>query len=138
MSDRATRSRQGRATARRAAPAPFARTRPAAARRRPTVPSLRRKASRKPTVRLLSLAGLLPSGLMPEYNESRTLRTIAGRGLASPVGLPIELVCVDDGSRDGSPEILDALAAEDPRIRVFRQPKNMGKGAAIRRAIEEM
>jgi len=80
----------------------------------------------------------LLSVLMPVYNESRTLRTIVRRVLASPVGLPIELVCVDDGSRDGSPEILDRLAAEDPRIRVFRQPKNMGKGAAIRRAIQEM
>jgi glycosyltransferase involved in cell wall biosynthesis len=80
----------------------------------------------------------LLSVLMPVYNESRTLRTIVRRVLASPVALPIELVCVDDGSRDGSPEILDVLAAADPRIRVFRQPKNMGKGAAIRRAIQEM
>jgi glycosyltransferase involved in cell wall biosynthesis len=80
----------------------------------------------------------LLSVLIPVYNESRTLRTIIRRVLASPVGLPMELVCVDDGSRDGSPEILDALAAQDPRIRVFRQPTNMGKGAAIRRAIQEM
>src|SRR6478752_5609100 len=84
-----------------------------------------------PTQPLLSI-------LMPVYNEARTLRTIVRRVLASPVGLPMELVCVDDGSRDGSPEILDRLAAEDPRIRVFRQPRNMGKGAAIRRAIQEM
>jgi glycosyltransferase involved in cell wall biosynthesis len=80
----------------------------------------------------------LLSVLIPVYNESRTLRTIIRRVLASPVGLPMELVCVDDCSRDGSPEILDSLAAADPRIRVFRQPKNMGKGAAIRRAIQEM
>ena len=80
----------------------------------------------------------LLSVLMPVYNESRTLRTIVRRVLASPVALPIELVCVDDGSRDESPRILDALAAEDSRIRVFHQPGNMGKGAAIRRAIQEM
>jgi glycosyltransferase involved in cell wall biosynthesis len=80
----------------------------------------------------------LLSVLMPVYNESRTLKTIVRRVLASPVDVAIELVCVDDGSRDGSPEILDAMAAADPRIRVFRQPKNQGKGAAIRRAIEEM
>jgi glycosyltransferase involved in cell wall biosynthesis len=76
--------------------------------------------------------------LIPVYNEARTLRTIVRRVLASPVGLPMELVCVDDGSRDGSPQILDELAAADPRIRVFRQPHNMGKGAAIIRAIREM
>ena len=80
----------------------------------------------------------LLSVLIPVYNEARTLRTIIRRVLASPVGLPMELVCVDDGSRDGSPEILDALAAADPRIRVIRQPRNMGKGAAIITAIQHM
>jgi len=80
----------------------------------------------------------LLSILMPVYNEARTLRTIVRRVLASPVGLPMELICVDDGSRDGSPEILDALAAQDPRIRVFRQPRNMGKGRAIITAIGHM
>jgi glycosyltransferase involved in cell wall biosynthesis len=75
---------------------------------------------------------------MPVYNEARTLRTIVGRVLASPVGIPMELVCVDDGSRDGSADILDALAAADSRIRVFRQPRNMGKGAAIIAAIGHM
>ena len=80
----------------------------------------------------------LLSILIPVYNEARTLRTIIKRVLASPVGLPMELVCVDDGSRDGSPEILEALAAQEPRIRVFRQPRNMGKGAAIIAAIGHM
>ena len=75
---------------------------------------------------------------MPVYNEARTLRTIVARVLASPVTLPMELICVDDGSRDGSPEILDTLAAADSRIRVIRQPRNMGKGRAIRTAIEHM
>jgi glycosyltransferase involved in cell wall biosynthesis/predicted SAM-dependent methyltransferase len=80
----------------------------------------------------------LLSVLIPVYNEARTLRTIIRRVLASPVGLPMELVCVDDGSRDGSPEILEGLAAADPRIRVIRQPHNMGKGAAIITAIKNM
>src|SRR5205809_1939320 len=85
-----------------------------------------------------SLSQPLLSILIPVYNEARTLRTIVKRVLASPVGLPMELVCVDDGSRDGSPEILDELAVADPRIRVFRQPHNMGKGAAIIAAIGHM
>ena len=75
---------------------------------------------------------------MPVYNEARTLKTILARVLASPVDLPIEVICVDDGSRDKSVEILAAAAAADPRVRVFRQPVNTGKGAAIRRAIAEM
>jgi glycosyltransferase involved in cell wall biosynthesis len=82
-------------------------------------------------IRLLSI-------LVPVYNESRTLRAILSRVLASPVGVPIEVVCVDDGSSDASAAILDSLAAADPRIRVIRQPRNMGKGSAIRRAIQEM
>src|SRR5258706_3013475 len=80
----------------------------------------------------------LLSVLIPVYNEARTLRTIIRRVLASPVGLPMELVCVDDGSRDGSADILETLAAADPRIRVIRQPHNMGKGAAIITAIQHM
>jgi len=87
---------------------------------------------------MIGFPGLLLSVLMPVYNESRTLRTIVRKVLASPVDMPLELICVDDGSRDGSVEILEALAANDSRIRVFRQPRNMGKGAAIRRAIQEM
>jgi glycosyltransferase involved in cell wall biosynthesis len=92
-----------------------------------------------PTSEPLSPPSLpLLSILIPVYNEARTLRTIIRRVLASPVGLPMELVCVDDGSRDGSPEILEALAAGDSRIRVIRQPRNMGKGAAIITAIQHM
>jgi glycosyltransferase involved in cell wall biosynthesis len=78
------------------------------------------------------------SVLMPVYNESRTLRTIVGKVLASPVALEIELVCVDDCSTDESLAILHELANEDPRIRVIAQPVNMGKGKAIRTAIDHM
>ncbi len=78
------------------------------------------------------------SVLMPVYNESRTLRTIVTRVLASPVDLDIELVCVDDYSSDNSLEILRELAAADDRIKVIGQPSNMGKGKAIRTGIEHM
>jgi glycosyltransferase involved in cell wall biosynthesis len=75
---------------------------------------------------------------MPVYNEARTLRTIVDRVLKSPIGLEIELVAVDDCSSDRSLEILEDLAANEPRLRVFHQELNHGKGAAIRRAIKEM
>lgn len=75
------------------------------------------------------------SVVMPVYNEQGTLREVVGRVLAVPVDL--ELLCVDDGSKDGSREILAELQQEYPQIRVFLQPKNMGKGAALRRGIQE-
>ena len=78
------------------------------------------------------------SVLMPVYNEARTLRTIVERVLASPVDCEIELVCVDDCSLDNSLEILRELATHDGRIKVIAQPVNMGKGKAIRTAIENM
>ena len=78
------------------------------------------------------------SVLMPVYNEARTLRTIVDRVLSSPIDLDLELVCVDDCSRDSSLQILHELAAEDDRIRVFHHDVNRGKGAAIRTAIEHM
>jgi glycosyltransferase involved in cell wall biosynthesis len=78
------------------------------------------------------------SVLMPVYNESRTLRSIVKRVLDSPVDLEIELVCVDDGSSDDSLAILRELAADDSRVKVVAQPRNMGKGKAIRTAIDNM
>jgi glycosyltransferase involved in cell wall biosynthesis len=75
------------------------------------------------------------SVVMPVYNEQATLRRVAERVLS--VGLDIELLCVDDGSRDGSREILADLAKQWPQVRVFLQPHNMGKGAALRRGIHE-
>ncbi len=53
----------------------------------------------------------------------------------SPVGIQIELVIVDDASSDGSWEVIQELAAADPRIKAVRHPHNRGKGAAVRTAI---
>src|SRR4051812_28372745 len=73
-------------------------------------------ATKSPSSTLRRTARLL-SVLMPVYNERRTLRTIVGRVLASPTQIPLELIAVDDGSSDGSGEILSELAALEPRIK---------------------
>jgi dolichol-phosphate hexosyltransferase len=76
------------------------------------------------------------SVMMPVFNEERTLETILGHVLDQPeVG---EVIAVDDGSTDGSWEILTQAAARDQRVRPLRQETNQGKGAALRRAISEL
>jgi glycosyltransferase involved in cell wall biosynthesis len=66
---------------------------------------------------------------MPVYNERTTVEEIIRRVLAVP--MRIQLIVVDDGSKDGSGEILDRLQAE-LGFTLFHQA-NAGKGAALRR-----
>lgn len=75
------------------------------------------------------------SVVVPVYNEGATVAESIRR--ARDVVLPIdhEIVVVDDGSSDGSSEIVDGLA--DSMVRVFHQPSNQGKGAALRRGLAE-
>jgi glycosyltransferase involved in cell wall biosynthesis len=75
------------------------------------------------------------SVVMPVYNEQGTLQEVIARVLAVP--LNIELICVDDGSTDGSRETLSQIQSSNPQVRVLLQPRNMGKGAALRRGIQE-
>ena len=75
------------------------------------------------------------SVVMPVYNERATLRQAVECVLAVP--LNVELICVDDGSTDGSREILSELESRHTQLRVLRQPGNKGKGAALRRGIQE-
>jgi glycosyltransferase involved in cell wall biosynthesis len=77
------------------------------------------------------------SVVMPVYNERPTLRRVVNGVLALSLPFEIELLCVDDGSTDTSREILAELQKEHPAIRVLLQPRNMGKGAALRRGIQE-
>jgi glycosyltransferase involved in cell wall biosynthesis len=70
--------------------------------------------------------------LMPVYNEQALIANAVKQALDVNYPCDIELVIVDDGSRDGTGEILAGL--DDQRINLHVHPRNQGKGAAIRTA----
>ncbi len=73
----------------------------------------------------------LLSVVAPVYNEEETLSEFHSRVSRALEDLPFELVLVDDGSTDGSREILARLAAEDPRVRVVSLSRNFGHQNAL-------
>ena len=79
------------------------------------------------------LQGVLTNPLltvvMPVYNELATVEEVVRRVLALP--LRIELIVVDDCSSDGTGDLLARLR-DELRFTLVRQPRNQGKGAALR------
>ncbi|HKB80820.1 MAG TPA: glycosyltransferase [Thermoanaerobaculia bacterium] len=84
--------------------------------------------SESPSAPLLSV-------IVPCYNERATVAELLRRVKAVPIDK--EIIVVDDKSTDGSKDVVAALAAQWPEIRHVLQPVNQGKGAALRRGIEE-
>ena len=79
------------------------------------------------------MGGMKLSVIIPVYNEVQNIREILKRVQAT--GLPWEIVIVDDGSTDGTRDILKELDGKD-KIRVILHEKNQGKGAAVRTGFE--
>ena len=71
--------------------------------------------------------------VMPVYNERVTVAEIIRRVRSADVPVDLEVVVVDDGSSDGTDQILKAI--EDSTVRVVTHPANQGKGAAVRTGI---
>jgi polyisoprenyl-phosphate glycosyltransferase len=78
--------------------------------------------------------------IIPVYNEHETLELMAARVtpvMEDYVGGAFEVICVDDGSRDGSDHILKLLHERDPRFKAIHFSRNFGKQAALQAGLDE-
>ncbi|MDZ7261203.1 MAG: glycosyltransferase family 2 protein [candidate division KSB1 bacterium] len=73
------------------------------------------------------------SGVIPLWNERESLDELYAKltHVLEALGKPYELIFVDDGSRDGSFEILQQIHRKDPRVKVIQFQRNYGKSAAL-------
>ncbi|HEX5307747.1 MAG TPA: glycosyltransferase family 2 protein [Solirubrobacteraceae bacterium] len=78
----------------------------------------------------------LLSVVAPVYNEQELVEEFVRRTCAAVADYSFELVLVNDGSADATPELLDRIAAEDPRVRVVHLSRNFGHQAALTAGLE--
>lgn len=80
-----------------------------------------------------SRTGKRLSLVIPMHNEAEALSILFDRldQTVAPLGLDLEIVCVDDGSRDNTYSLIATQAASDPRIRLIGLSRNFGKEAAL-------
>lgn len=76
--------------------------------------------------------------IIPCFNEEATLGALLERVLAAgPEGIEREILVVDDGSTDRSARIAASVAENAPEVRLLSQPRNLGKGAAVRAGLAQ-
>jgi glycosyltransferase involved in cell wall biosynthesis len=78
------------------------------------------------------------SAVVPAYNEAESLTPMHAELVAAleKLGMPWEIVYVDDGSRDGTDRVIETLCATDPRVRGVLLRRNFGKSAALATAFK--
>jgi glycosyltransferase involved in cell wall biosynthesis len=69
------------------------------------------------------------AAIIPAYNEARWIGAVLE--VLRGVSLLSEIIVVDDGSTDGTAEVVRRAATADPRLRLLQHEKNLGKGQAI-------
>ena len=75
--------------------------------------------------------------IVPVYNEVRTVRAVLDRLIAIDLPVDREILVIDDGSTDGTRDVLRAAGEEGLAVSVFLAERNGGKGSAIRRGMKE-
>jgi polyisoprenyl-phosphate glycosyltransferase len=92
-----------------------------------------------PTTRMPNTSLRTPtllSVVAPVYNEQELIEDFVARACAAAADFEFELVLVNDGSSDRTPELLDEIAARDRRVRVIHLSRNFGHQAALTAGLE--